>query len=109
LKRRRRKIRIRTRIRGWGFGFGLKEGSKSKTIKKKQYAAPLLLLSIAGHVMSPIYRNLTVQFKVFLLMSGMVVGGAIEGDRRLREYETIMRIRKREWEREKARERERGL
>lgn len=45
--------------------------------------------------MSPIYKGLTIQFKVFLLMSGMVVGGAIEGDRRMRAFEVNMRKEKR--------------
>lgn len=45
--------------------------------------------------MSPIYKGLTLQFKVFLLISGMVVGGAIEGDRRMRGFEIEMRKEKR--------------
>ena len=47
--------------------------------------------------MSPIYRGLTIQFKVFLQMSGMTMGGMIEADRRLRAYEWKMHaIRKAE-------------
>ena len=45
--------------------------------------------------MSPIYRGLTLQFKVFLVVSGMIVGGAIEGDRRMREYEVSKRKERR--------------
>ena len=56
-----------------------------------QYAIPLLGLSVAGQALSPVYRGLTIQFKVFLMMSGMVIGGAVEGDRRLREYEAWKR------------------
>lgn len=52
-------------------------------------------LSVLGHQMSPIYKGLTLQFKVFLLISGMVVGGAIEGDRRMRGFEIEMRKEKR--------------
>ena len=44
--------------------------------------------------MSPIYKGLTIQFKVFLLMSGMVIGGAIEGDRRMRAFEALKRKEK---------------
>lgn len=33
------------------------------------------------------YRGLTVQFKVFLQMSGMTAGSVIEADKRMREYE----------------------
>ncbi|CAD6572491.1 MAG: hypothetical protein ASARMPREDX12_005247 [Alectoria sarmentosa] len=34
-----------------------------------------------------IYRGLTVQFKVYIQLSGMTFGGWIEADRRLRAYE----------------------
>ncbi|CAF9916931.1 MAG: hypothetical protein GOMPHAMPRED_001157 [Gomphillus americanus] len=60
-----------------------------------KYGAFLLPLFIIGQSISPVYRGLTIQFKVFLMMSGMVVGGAIEGDRRMREFEVMMRKKKR--------------
>jgi hypothetical protein len=47
-----------------------------------------------GHVTSPIYRGLTIQFKIFLVMSGMIMGGWIEGDRRLRRYEDMIRAQR---------------
>lgn len=40
---------------------------------------------------SPVYRSLTIQFKVFIQLSGMTLGGMIEADRRIREYEFMMR------------------
>ena len=46
---------------------------------------------MAGNFISPIYKNLTIQFKVFLIMSGMVIGGAIHGDRSLRAFEAARR------------------
>ncbi|KAI9841039.1 MAG: hypothetical protein M1838_003789 [Thelocarpon superellum] len=49
----------------------------------------------AGYVLSPIYRGLTIQFKVFLQMSGMTLGGMIEADRRLRTFEAGIRREKR--------------
>ncbi|KAK7534361.1 uncharacterized protein J3D65DRAFT_483392 [Phyllosticta citribraziliensis] len=53
------------------------------------------ILAGAGWAFSPIYRNLTVQFKVFLQMSGMIFGSMIEADRRLIQHEQVMRAQKR--------------
>jgi len=53
------------------------------------------ILAGAGYYFSPVYRGLTVQFKVYLQMSGMTIGGCIEAERRVREYEKrAMRMRK---------------
>ncbi|KAL2057330.1 hypothetical protein ABVK25_002383 [Lepraria finkii] len=48
-------------------------------------------LGIAGYFLSPIYRSLTVQFKVYIQMSGMTLGAWLEADRRLRAYEFAAR------------------
>ncbi|KAF5659177.1 imidazoleglycerol-phosphate dehydratase [Fusarium heterosporum] len=45
------------------------------------------VLGAAGYIWSPLYRSMTVQFKVYLQMCGMVPGGMIEADSRLRAYE----------------------
>ncbi|KAI9714778.1 MAG: hypothetical protein M1820_000067 [Bogoriella megaspora] len=50
---------------------------------------------ILGYAFSPVYRGLTFQFKVFIQMSGMVIGSMIEADHRLRAYEVQVRRRKR--------------
>ncbi|KAI4733509.1 hypothetical protein E4T50_15949 [Aureobasidium sp. EXF-12298] len=47
-----------------------------------------------AYVYSPVYRGLTVQFKVFLQMSGMIFGGVIEADERLRIYGDYSRRQK---------------
>lgn len=44
-------------------------------------------LGFIGYFMSPIYRGLTIQFKVYIQLSSMTFGGWIEADRRLRAYE----------------------
>ncbi|KAI9746362.1 MAG: hypothetical protein M1818_000074 [Claussenomyces sp. TS43310] len=44
--------------------------------------------------MSPVYRGLTLQFKVFLQMSGMVTGGMLDADSRLRAYELRVRMQR---------------
>ncbi|KAF2095238.1 hypothetical protein NA57DRAFT_79727 [Rhizodiscina lignyota] len=53
------------------------------------------LVGAAAYFYSPIYRGLTIQFKVFLQMSGMCIGSMIEADQRLRLYETQVRRQKR--------------
>ncbi|TKA31089.1 hypothetical protein B0A50_02057 [Salinomyces thailandicus] len=47
-----------------------------------------------GLLYSPMYRGLTIQFKVFLQMSGMTLGSMIEADHRLRAHELIIRNHK---------------
>ncbi|KAL8816513.1 MAG: hypothetical protein Q9223_004495 [Gallowayella weberi] len=55
------------------------------------------VIGFAGTIFSPIYRSLTIQFKVFIQMSGMMLGGWIEADRRFRAWETMrMREKRRE-------------
>ncbi|PMD28412.1 hypothetical protein NA56DRAFT_640062 [Hyaloscypha hepaticicola] len=53
------------------------------------------ILGAAGYAMSPIYRGLTIQFKVFLQMSGMIMGSCLEADHRIRQYEAKLRMEKR--------------
>ncbi|KAK4242486.1 hypothetical protein C8A03DRAFT_29245 [Achaetomium macrosporum] len=53
------------------------------------------LLGGIGYLVSPVYRGLTIQFKVYLQMSGMVLGSMIEADHRLRQYEARVRMQKR--------------
>ncbi|MCJ1483475.1 hypothetical protein MMC06_003642 [Schaereria dolodes] len=71
------------------------EAAKGAAVGAAKWGLPFLGLSLAGYVLSPIYRSLTIQFKVFLLMSGMTVGSMIEADRRLRAYEITVRAQKR--------------
>ncbi|KAF2142980.1 uncharacterized protein K452DRAFT_286615 [Aplosporella prunicola CBS 121167] len=53
------------------------------------------VLAGAGWAFSPIYRGLTIQFKAFIQMSGMIVGSMVEADRRLVAHEQYMRAQKR--------------
>ncbi|RDL35016.1 Uncharacterized protein BP5553_06947 [Venustampulla echinocandica] len=48
-----------------------------------------------GYGISPIYRGLTIQFKVFIQMSGMIMGACLEADRRVRDFEAQVRMQKR--------------
>ncbi|KAL5451410.1 hypothetical protein PMIN07_008611 [Paraphaeosphaeria minitans] len=54
--------------------------------------------AVAGGVayaFSPIYRGLTVPFKVYIQMSGMILGSMIEADKRMIAYEHHVRHQKR--------------
>ncbi|KAK3325758.1 hypothetical protein B0H66DRAFT_549292 [Apodospora peruviana] len=59
------------------------------------WGAATALLGGLGYLASPIYRGLTIQFKVYIQMSGMVLGSMIEADHRLREYEKTVRMQRR--------------
>ncbi|KAG5999194.1 hypothetical protein E4U43_002224 [Claviceps pusilla] len=78
-----------------------REAGKGALIGAAKWGAGAAVLGAIGHVLSPVYRGTTVQFKVYLQMSGMVLGGMIEADWRLRQYEYQMRMQRR-WMRERA-------
>ncbi|RKF54099.1 hypothetical protein GcC1_214010 [Golovinomyces cichoracearum] len=71
------------------------EGGRGAVIGAIKWGFGAALLGGAGYFMSPIYRGLTIQFKVFLQMSGMILGGCLEADHRIREYEAKVRVHKR--------------
>ncbi|EPE02951.1 imidazoleglycerol-phosphate dehydratase [Ophiostoma piceae UAMH 11346] len=60
-----------------------------------KYGAFMGILHGVGHALSPVYRGLTIQFKVYIHMSGMVLGSMLEADSRLRQYEADMRHQRR--------------
>lgn len=49
-------------------------------------------LGLYGWRFSPLYRSFTVQFKVFLQMSGMILGATVESERRLKDFEYRARL-----------------
>ncbi|KND93547.1 hypothetical protein TOPH_01706 [Tolypocladium ophioglossoides CBS 100239] len=77
------------------------EAGKGALIGAAKWGAGAAILGAIGYVWSPIYRATTIQFKVYLQMSGMVFGGMIEADWRLRQHEYQMRMQRR-WLKEKA-------
>ncbi|PFH57796.1 hypothetical protein XA68_14560 [Ophiocordyceps unilateralis] len=78
------------------------EAAKGAAIGATKWAAGAAVLGAVAYVWSPIYRATTIQFKVYLHMSGIVFGGMIEADSRLRQYENQVRLRRR-WLREQSR------
>ncbi|KAI0471822.1 hypothetical protein GGR56DRAFT_93637 [Xylariaceae sp. FL0804] len=71
------------------------EGTRGAVTGAVRYGVISAALGGVGWVVSPMYRGLTVQFKVFLQMSGMIMGSVIEADSRIRHYEDRMRIQRR--------------
>lgn len=60
-------------------------------------------ISILSHIalnnFTPVYRGLTVQFKVFIQLSAMTLGGCIFAEKRVSEYNDMIRRRNRALER----------
>ncbi|KAL7936747.1 hypothetical protein V8C35DRAFT_240776 [Trichoderma chlorosporum] len=77
------------------------EAGKGGLIGAAKWGMGAAILGSAAFFWSPVYRKTTVQFKVYVQMSAMVLGGMIEADQRLRQYEAQVRAQRR-WLREKA-------
>ncbi|KAK3994730.1 hypothetical protein QBC44DRAFT_379160 [Cladorrhinum sp. PSN332] len=71
------------------------EASRGAVAGAIKWGIGTAILGGIGYLASPIYRGLTIQFKVYIQMSGMVLGSMLEADQRLREYEAQMRLRRR--------------
>ncbi|KAG4419444.1 hypothetical protein IFR04_007401 [Cadophora malorum] len=71
------------------------EGGRGAVAGAAKWGFFAAVLGGAGYTMSPIYRGLTIQFKVFLQMSGMILGACLEADHRVREYEAKVRMQRR--------------
>ncbi|KAL8680585.1 MAG: hypothetical protein Q9186_003227 [Xanthomendoza sp. 1 TL-2023] len=82
------------------------EALKGAAVGAAKFGIITAILGLSGTIFSPVYRSLTIQFKVFIQMSGMTLGGWIEADRRFRAWEG-MRVR--EKRRERALERDEGV
>lgn len=68
-------------------------------------ASRFLAISIPTHLalthIHPVYRNLTPQFKVFLQIASLTLGGYIWAERRVGEYNEVLRRKHRALERSK--------
>ncbi|PBP16755.1 hypothetical protein BUE80_DR012582 [Diplocarpon rosae] len=71
------------------------EGCRGAVVGAAKWGLFATLLGGVGYKISPIYRGLTIQFKVFLQMSGMILGACLEADHRVRVYESKIRMHKR--------------
>ncbi|OTA06308.1 hypothetical protein A9Z42_0070420 [Trichoderma parareesei] len=77
------------------------EAGKGGLVGAAKWGVGAAILGGAAYFWSPVYRKTTVQFKVYVQMSAMVLGGMIAADQRLRQYEAQVRAQRR-WLREKA-------
>ncbi|KAI2643236.1 hypothetical protein GGS21DRAFT_495401 [Xylaria nigripes] len=59
-----------------------------------RWGAAFACLAGLGYAMSPVYRGLTVQFKVYVQMSGMILGGMIEAESSMHRFEQHMRMQR---------------
>ncbi|KAK5631140.1 hypothetical protein RRF57_006855 [Xylaria bambusicola] len=57
-----------------------------------KWGAAAAFLGGIGYATSPLYRGLTIQFKVY--MSSMILGGMIEADSRVRRFEHQIRVQR---------------
>lgn len=71
------------------------EATKGAVSGAVRWGAVAAVLGGIGYAWSPIYRRTTIQFKVYVQMSSMVLGSMIEADSRLREYEQKVRMHRR--------------
>ncbi|KAI0852289.1 hypothetical protein F5Y00DRAFT_258696 [Daldinia vernicosa] len=71
------------------------EAARGAAVGAVKWGAASAVLGGLGYAFSPLYRSLTVQFKVYLQMSGMIVGSMIEADYRMRQYEQRIRMQRR--------------
>ena len=66
-------------------------------------AARFGCISLIAHILlsrvHPVYRGLTVQFKVFIQISAMTLGGCIFAEKRVTEYNDYIRRRNRSLDR----------
>ncbi|KAI1468548.1 uncharacterized protein F4812DRAFT_458978 [Daldinia caldariorum] len=71
------------------------EAARGAAVGAVKWGAATAVLGGIGYLVSPLYRGLTIQFKVYLQMSGMIVGSMIEADYRMRQYEQHIRMQRR--------------
>ncbi|KAL2266310.1 hypothetical protein VTJ83DRAFT_5662 [Remersonia thermophila] len=71
------------------------EASRGAVYGAVKWGIASAILGGIGYAVSPVYRGLTIQFKVYLQMSGMVLGSMMEADARLRAFEERIRVQKR--------------
>ncbi|KAI1087540.1 hypothetical protein F5B19DRAFT_63993 [Rostrohypoxylon terebratum] len=71
------------------------EATRGAAVGAVKWGAASAVLGGVGYMFSPLYRGLTIQFKVYLQMSGMIIGSMIEADYRMRQYEQRVRMQRR--------------
>ncbi|KAF2860251.1 hypothetical protein K470DRAFT_258213 [Piedraia hortae CBS 480.64] len=67
---------------------------RGATVGALKWGALCAGVAVIAQAASPVYRGLTVQFKTFLQLSGMVVGGSISAERNLHWHAVNQRRKK---------------
>ncbi|KAK1672596.1 hypothetical protein BDP55DRAFT_672845 [Colletotrichum godetiae] len=81
------------------------EATRGAFIGAARWGLGAAVVGAFAYKFSPLYKGLTIQFKIYMQMSAMVLGSMLEADSRLREYEARVRLQKRilrdraKWER----------
>ncbi|KAF4779501.1 hypothetical protein HER10_EVM0004485 [Colletotrichum scovillei] len=81
------------------------EATRGAFIGAARWGLGAAVVGAFAYKFSPLYKGLTIQFKIYMQMSAMVLGSMLEADNRLREYEARVRLQKRflrdraKWER----------
>ncbi|OLN85008.1 hypothetical protein CCHL11_03935 [Colletotrichum chlorophyti] len=71
------------------------EATRGAVAGAAKWGAGAAVLGAFAYKLSPLYKGLTIQFKIYIQMSAMVLGSMLEADHRLREYEARVRLQKR--------------
>lgn len=74
---------------------GKKSPFSARGVRQQLFYRPLTSLSESLAPMSRVYRGLTPQFKVFLNIAAMTLGGSIWAERRVGEYMDMLRKKRR--------------
>ena len=82
---------------------------KGAAVGAGQWGLLALCLGAIGHFISPVYRGLTPQFKLYIQLSAMTCGGVIGAERSVRTYEFEMVREKRRRRNEAVSERYEGI
>ncbi|KAH7074599.1 hypothetical protein BKA63DRAFT_316633 [Paraphoma chrysanthemicola] len=71
------------------------EAAKGAAWGGTKWGAAFAIFGGVAYTLSPLYRGLTVQFKTYIQMSGMIVGGYLEAERRMYMYQYNIRHQRR--------------
>ncbi|KAF1813532.1 hypothetical protein P152DRAFT_434735 [Eremomyces bilateralis CBS 781.70] len=67
------------------------QAAKAGAIGAAKWGVGAAMLGGAAYFYSPIYRGLTIQFKIYLQMSAMTLGGILKGESYMHDHKIRMR------------------
>ncbi|CCE27664.1 hypothetical protein E4U22_003973 [Claviceps purpurea] len=78
-----------------------REAGKGALVGAAKWGLGAAVLGAIGYKWWPVYRGTTIQYKIYLQLSGMILGGMLGAESRMRQYEYQMRMQRR-WMQEKT-------